>query len=1341
MHKRFVVAMPERTTPFLRVSPLFVVVFLCLLAVGAQASMVWAQDCVCTSFRCPPKTNETDSLALVALYNATDGPNWAKRETAHQSVACWLKGPVTTWFGIGIPREEDGRVTYVSLSSLGMKGKVPEQVGDLTELTWLQLASGELEGEIPAFIENFKQLQWLNLEGNKFTGDIPTWLSTLTNLTNLSLDWNQLTGPIPPELGNLSNLEWLALFRNQLTGSIPLELGNLPNLRTLTLHDNQLTGEIPPELGNLSKLIDLELADNQLTGAVPESFKNLSSLVYFFLDDNDLEDLPDFTGSLDSLTNFFVGGNKFTFDDLEPNAGFTAIGFGYSPQDSIETRRRDEQDGSIVLSADAGGTQTTYQWYRDGELIPDATDSTYTLLLADGAIYHNEARNPLLPNVRILSQKLLVDLDVCPAKAGAGCSVTVNSVGDAPDDNAGDNRCDTGQMIDRDGEEEPECTLRAAIQTVNASGGPTTGNRAGSQIVFDIPTSDTPRIQPGTSLDPIESSVEIDGTTPAGRVELWGTGSGEGLTITKKGELSTIRGLWISNDTGILLIEGSSLNTIDNCIISNNKRDGIDAGFGDVNLIQNNVISGNRLDGIQFEGDEDERGYAIDVPTRNIIQDNQIGTLANGTRANGNSIGINIELGRDNEIRNNVISGNSRYGVAIDSGTEDLSKGNKIHSNHIGVNALGTQAIPNGLGVWLREAKDTSIRDNVISGNEVHGVFLAKDEGTIVENNKIGTDKAGTQALGNKGAGIFSSSGGIQVLNNTISGNENDGIFLKNGSGLLIESNRIGTDLLGMAPLENDGHGIHAVESSFSIMDNVISANRENGLFLFKSQGFLLGNQIGTNAQGMNPDGRMGNSEHGVLIEEIIESQMAGGGSYNVTGNAIAFNMFTGVQLEKTTALIEENTIWDNQLGIRVLGGETTVVGNTIGPNQRNIDAIDAIELLIFKNNRIIFGLGSGTGIHLTRSKAVIEGNLITGDAGDGITLEQGSTATIAKNNIFDNQGFGLNNLDGSVMIEAQGNWWGDASGPGGMGSGSGDRVSTGVDYANWRTEMVSVVAVVKSAEIPVPIGDVDTVSVFVQNWEVLDDVVDLTLSDEQGWLHSPSAVSVVLNNDTGGEALFSFSIPDAIAEGTQNAVEVVATSRVDATHADTTRFTLIAQAAVLSQLHVVPDSVVVALGDSVQFEAIGLDQFTRQVAVTPTWNATGGTIDANGRFIAGTTEGTFTVTATAGGLEGQATVITGTPVAIAEDSEVPAEISLFPNYPNPFNPTTTIPYALSTSTPVRLVIYDLLGREVKVLVDAVQPSGRHQVVFDAARLPSGIYLYRLTADSFIQTRKMLLLK
>lgn len=88
-----------------------------------------------------------------------------------------------------------------------------------------------------------------------------------------------------------------------------------------------------------------------------------------------------------------------------------------------------------------------------------------------------------------------------------------------------------------------------------------------------------------------------------------------------------------------------------------------------------------------------------------------------------------------------------------------------------------------------------------------------------------------------------------------------------------------------------------------------------------------------------------------------------------------------------------------------------------------------------------------------------------------------------------------------------------------------------------------------------------------------------------------------------------------------------------------------------------------------------------------------------------------------------------------------PGGFSLNQNFPNPFNPTTAISFQLSAVSEMKLTVYDVLGREVAVLVNERMPAGIHEVKFDAAGLSSGVYLYRLEAGNFVQARKLILLR
>ncbi len=273
----------------------FRIILACLLAV------VWT---VAVSVEAQAQDHAGDRKALVALYNATDGENWANKQN-------WLSDePLDDWFGIVVT---NGRVTELALASNQLTGTIPTQLGDLTSLTRLWLWANQLTGSIPTELGNLSSLTDLNLANNQLTGTIPAELGSLASLRRLSLGSNQLTGALPAELGNLSGLTDLWLWNNQLTGTIPPELGKLAKLTLLWLTSNQLTGTIPPELGKLAKLTRLLLPSNQLTGALPAELGNLSSLTELILDGNQLTGtIPPELGNLSNLTRLALGGNQLT---------------------------------------------------------------------------------------------------------------------------------------------------------------------------------------------------------------------------------------------------------------------------------------------------------------------------------------------------------------------------------------------------------------------------------------------------------------------------------------------------------------------------------------------------------------------------------------------------------------------------------------------------------------------------------------------------------------------------------------------------------------------------------------------------------------------------------------------------------------------------------------------------------------------------------------------------------------------------------------------------------------------------------------------------------------------
>ena len=244
-----------------------------------------------------------DRAALLALYAATDGPNWtANRNWGGDAL-------LGTWQGV--TTAANGRVISLALARNNLTGTLPASLADLTDLETLDLGGNQLHGPLPAGVGGLRALETLDLSGNRLSGTLPAGVGGLAALETLDLGGNRLHGAIPAALGDLADLETLDLGGNRLSGAIPATLGALAKLETLDLGGNRLRGVIPAALGGLADLETLDLGGNRLRGPLPPALGDLADLETLDLHGNRLDGpLPAAWGGLTDLEALDLHGNR-----------------------------------------------------------------------------------------------------------------------------------------------------------------------------------------------------------------------------------------------------------------------------------------------------------------------------------------------------------------------------------------------------------------------------------------------------------------------------------------------------------------------------------------------------------------------------------------------------------------------------------------------------------------------------------------------------------------------------------------------------------------------------------------------------------------------------------------------------------------------------------------------------------------------------------------------------------------------------------------------------------------------------------------------------------------------
>ena len=200
-----------------------------------------------------------------------------------------------------------------------LSGSIPESFWNLKKLRLLNLSNNQLAGSIPELINELSSLEELWLSKNQFFGELPYQIFLLSNLTHLNISENHISGALSESISRLYKLEYLNLWNNQLSGFIPPDIGALSKLEFLSLSGNKLVGEIPKELGNAKRLQSIALFENDLSGTVPDSLTKLPELQYLGLSNNNFEGNIS-TNLMSTLDLFYLKLDNNRFDAIDHNS-------------------------------------------------------------------------------------------------------------------------------------------------------------------------------------------------------------------------------------------------------------------------------------------------------------------------------------------------------------------------------------------------------------------------------------------------------------------------------------------------------------------------------------------------------------------------------------------------------------------------------------------------------------------------------------------------------------------------------------------------------------------------------------------------------------------------------------------------------------------------------------------------------------------------------------------------------------------------------------------------------------------------------------------------------------
>ncbi len=762
------------------------------------------------------------------------------------------------------------------------------------------------------------------------------------------------------------------------------------------------------------------------------------------------------------------------------------------------------------------------------------------------------------------------------------------------------------------------------------------------------------------------------------------------------------------------------------------------SGDGNTHIITTNLASANVNFGITLT---DDFLFGDPAPANTTLTNNTVGLTRNrgvgpGGMGNGfsgisvNSEATNNDIGLPGSGQGNFVGNNASAGIFVSgSGTND----NRIRGNTVGLSLAGNAA-PNGFGVRVDGPIRTIIgglapgEGNIISGNVNSGIYNIGFNATRIEGNIIGLNANGdARPNGQVGSGLLNSGidldGFIQpVRGNTISGN--------NGSGLRIVTsiNRSG----GERPHGENGSNAQVQGGSISIIDNFIGTtpdgsaarpNVESGLVLGipASFGFVSGNTIS------------GNTDTGIFLTEdvqqvVIENNFVGTNAAGADlGNGLpGGDGLAGIFCSSATRVRIGQNFSPNR--IRFNGGDGIFLGN-------NCEDISIVGNIIRNNDGLAVDLApngpnpNDTGDGDTGANDQLNYPVIVSAENDGsnsiiewtLNAEANTTYELlfCRTTTPDPSGFG-ECPNPNALATVTTNSTGNISGTETLGAGA---YPAGIFVTANATEVIG----------PFRPNDYRATSEFAAAVEVIDtNLPPLTVTITP--TNPPPPVVLERGDDVFFDITFivgptgpsSFEFwTEAVLPNNSVRSPLIGPSTINVTPPATVTLPFSQRVP-----NIAPFGSYTYRAEAGTFPSTVLDSDSFAAEIVPgretgpgDWQA----FDAEGQLLDGSRSYDFRDTDRID--------------EVASSEALPTEASLSGAYPNPFSRQATVGFALPEAQRVTLAVYDVLGREVAVLVDSEVAAGRHAAVLDGSGLPSGVYLVRLTAGGVMQTEQITLVR